>query len=557
MEQAGIRPSQRSRRIGDYVLGELLFDGPGYQDRLAKHPSFENVYRRVRQYTVAQAASEDDRQRLKRAAAREFQIIQTLEHQGILPVLDYKEHENGPALFFGYSDPDAVRFDHYLAAHCDNLTTDQRLDFLRQIADAIRYAHSKRVIHRSLGPQSILVKHASSPSPKLQVFNWQVGVRETASTSARVTNVEDLVESQALVYMSPEALSDSRKVTEASDVFSLGAIAFHLFASRPPASSAAELARILRDEKGLSISSVLDGAGPKLEELIQWSTHPDVLTRIGTVEDFLSLLDDVEDELTAPTEAVVNDPLKAKRGERLLGGFVVERVMGQGATAIALLVTKDGKEFVLKVALTEDDNIRLHDEAEALRKIHSEFIVAIEDELPMNGRTVLVLQKAGDRTLASVLAKEGVPSLDLLSRYGEDLLSALSSMERHGVVHRDIKPDNIGVRSLTKSRNQLVLFDFSLARAPLDNINVGTEGYRDPFLKLRKPPRWDLAAERYSAAVTLYEMTLGPGVLPQWGKDKSDPALTNDELVLEADKFDSNIRDGLVKVLRQGTPPRT
>jgi len=40
--------------------------------------------------------------------------------------------------------------------------------------------------------------------------------------------------------------------------------------------------------------------GPKLEELIQWSTHPDVLTRIGSVEDFLTLLDDVEDELTAP-----------------------------------------------------------------------------------------------------------------------------------------------------------------------------------------------------------------------------------------------------------------
>jgi serine/threonine protein kinase len=545
MEQAGIRPSQRSRRIGDYILGDLIFDGPGYQDRLARHPSFDNVFRRVRQYTVAQAATEEDRQHLKRAAAREFQIIQTLDHQGILPVLDYKEHENGPALFFGYPDPDAVRFDHFLASHCQKLTTDQRLDLLRQIADAIRYAHSKRVIHRSLGPQSILVKDASSSSPRLQIYNWQVGVRESTSTSGRVTNIEDLVEAQALVYMSPEALSDSRKVTEASDVFSLGAIAFHLFASRPPASNPTELARILRDQKGLSISSVLDGAGPKLEELIQWSTHPDVLTRIGTVEDFLSLLDEVEDELTAPTEAVVNDPLLAKRGDRLPNGYVVERVMGQGATATALLVTKEGKEFVLKVALTETDNTRLHEEAEALRAIHSEFVVAIENELTMSGRTVLVLQKAGDKTLAALLAKEGVPSLDLLSRYGDDLLSALSSLERHGVVHRDIKPDNIGIRSLTKQRNQLILFDFSLARAPLDNINVGTEGYRDPFLKLRKPPRWDLAAERYSAAVTLYEMTLGHGVLPQWGSDKSDPALTNDKLVIDAEKFDPSVRDGL------------
>jgi serine/threonine protein kinase len=551
MEQAGVRPSQRSRRVGDYVLGDLIADGPGYQDRLAKHASFENVYCRVRQYTVALAALEDDRKRLQRAAAREFQIIQTLDHTGILPVLDYKEHENGPALLFRYLDAGAIRFDHYLATHGQALNTGQRLDMLRQIADAIRYAHRKRVIHRALGPQSILVTNADAPAPKLQVYNWQVGVRETASTSGRVTNVEDLVEAQALVYMSPEAISDSRKVTEASDVFSLGAIAFHLFTSRPPAATPTELAKTLREQKGLSVSSVLDGSGPKLEELVRWSTHPDVLTRIGSVEDFLTLLDEVEDELTAPAETVVADPLKAKRGDELPHGFVVERVLGQGATATALLAMKGDKEYVLKVALSADHNARLHDEAEALRSIHSEYVVAIEDELEMGGRAVLVLQKAGDQTLAALLAKEGVPSLEMLAHYGDDLLSAVASLERHGVIHRDIKPDNIGVRSLPKQQSQLVLFDFSLARAPLGNIHVGTEGYRDPFLVNRKPVRWDLAAERYSAAVTLYEMTLGAGILPQWGADKSDPALTDDELVIDAERFEPRVREGMTRFFRQ------
>ncbi|MBN9519354.1 BREX system serine/threonine kinase PglW [bacterium] len=552
MEQSGVRPSQRARRVGDYVLGDLIADGPGYQDRIAKHASFENVFCRVRQYTVAHASSEDDRQRHQRAAAREFQIIQTLDHTGILPVLDYKEHENGPALLFRYLDPGAVRFDHYLAAHGPSLGGGQRLDMLRQVADAIRYAHRKRVVHRALCPQSILVTDAAAALPKLQVYNWQVGVREAASTSGRVTNVEDLVEAQALVYMSPEAIADSRKVTEASDVFSLGAIAYHLFANRPPAATPSELAKILREQKGLSVSAVLDGAGPRLEELIQWSTHPDVLTRIGSVEDFLTLLDDVEDELTAPAEALVTDPLHAKRGDRLPHGFVVERALGQGATATALLVTKGDKEFVLKVALTDADNARLHDEAEALRTIHSEFVVALVDELTMGGRTVLVLQKAGDNTLAALLRAEGVPGLEMLARYGDDLLSALASLERHGVVHRDIKPDNIGIRSLTKQRNQLILFDFSLARAPLESVHVGTEGYRDPFLKNRRPVRWDLAAERYSAAVTLYEMTLGAGVLPQWGTDRSDPALTDDELVVEAEKFDPSVREGMEAFFRKG-----
>ncbi|MEW4454506.1 BREX system serine/threonine kinase PglW [Bremerella sp. JC817] len=547
MEQAGIRPSQKSRRVGDYILGDLLADGPGYQDRLAKHASFENVFCRVRQYTVAQADSEEERQRRKRAAAREFQIIQSLNHPNILPVLDYKEHELGPALLFRYLDPNSVRFDHYLATNCHKLTTEQRLDMLRQVADAIRYAHRKRVIHRALGPQSILVNDAESKTPSLQVYNWQVGVRDTSTTSGRVTNVEDLVEAQSFVYMSPEAIADQRKVTEASDVFSLGAIAYHLFASRPPAGSPSELAKILREKKGLSLSAVVDGVGPKLEEMIQWCTHPDVNTRVGSVEDFLALLDDVEDELTAPEETFVPDPLQAKRSDRLEGGYIVEKELGQGATAKALLVTKDDQQFVLKVALTDDDNTRLHDEAEALRTIHSEFIVAIHDELEMSGRTVLVLQKAGDETLAGLLRKEGVPGLELLGRYGDDLMSAVASLERHGVTHRDIKPDNIGIRSLTKQRNQLILFDFSLTGAPLDNIRVGTPGYIDPFLPNRKPLRWDLSAERYSAAVTLYEMSAGFGVLPCWGDGKSDPAVTDAELVVDAEKFDASVREGLVE----------
>ena len=255
-----------------------------------------------------------------------------------------------------------------------------------------------------------------------RAYNWQVGVRDTSTTSGRVTNVEDLVEAQSFVYMSPEAIADQRKVSEASDVFSLGAIAYHLFASRPPAGSPSELAKILRDNKGLSLSAVVDGVGPKLEEMIQWCTHPDVNTRVGSVEDFLSLLDDVEDELTAPEDVFVADPLQAKRGDRLEGGYVVEKELGQGATAKALLVTKENQQFVLKVALSGDDNTRLHDEAEALRSIHSEFIVAIHDEIEMAGRTVLVLQKAGDETLAGLLRKEGVPRFDLLARYGDDLL---------------------------------------------------------------------------------------------------------------------------------------
>ena len=53
-----------------------------------------------------------------------------------------------------------------------------RLDLMRQIAEVVRFAHDKKVVHRGLCPQSILVTDPSSSHPRIKIFNWQVGYRE-------------------------------------------------------------------------------------------------------------------------------------------------------------------------------------------------------------------------------------------------------------------------------------------------------------------------------------------------------------------------------------------
>jgi hypothetical protein len=95
--------------------------------------------------------------------------------------------------------------------------------------------------------------------------------------------------------------------------------------------------------------------------------------------------------------------------------------------------------------LTDDDNLRLREEAKALKKIHSEFVIDIYDTLEIAGRTILVLQKAGEESLATHLRKYGVPALDLLARYGENLLSAVASLERHVGCSPFFGPPEMGV----------------------------------------------------------------------------------------------------------------
>src|SRR5262249_30225804 len=206
-----------------------------------------------------------------------------------------KVHEYGPVLTFDH-DPQAVRLDHFLAARGGLLTAGQRLEILRQLADAVRYAQGHRIVHRALAPQSVLVTRAAAQAPVVKVFNWQCGVRDSLTASSGTTHVEELVEDKALLYLAPEACLTPKQVTPAADVFSLGAIAFHLFAGRPPAASLLERTNHLREHKGFDLAAVLDGAGPKLCELVRYATHPDVGSRIQTAEDFLVWRDGVQDE---------------------------------------------------------------------------------------------------------------------------------------------------------------------------------------------------------------------------------------------------------------------
>src|SRR5690606_31165011 len=141
----------------------------------------------------------------------------------------------------------------------------------------------------------------------------------------------------------------------------------------------------------------------------------------------------VEEELTAPAPEAVADPLTAKPGERLAGGFRVVRRLGTGSTAVALLVERDGRQHVLKVALDPAHNDRLRGEAEVLRKLRHQSVVALDDTLELNGRVGLLLAVAGEQTLAQRLRSEGPVGVELLQRFGDDLLQAVSWLEQQGI----------------------------------------------------------------------------------------------------------------------------
>ena len=97
-------------------------------------------------------------------------------------------------------DPGSLRMDLYLRERGDRLSVDTRLALLRQIGEALKHAHEKKVYHRALSPQSILIVEPDTAAPKIRIFNWQTGRREPGSSGpggvggTKTTHLGDLVE---------------------------------------------------------------------------------------------------------------------------------------------------------------------------------------------------------------------------------------------------------------------------------------------------------------------------------------------------------------------------
>lgn len=552
--EAGIRRSQKYRVVGDYHLDKLLVDGPGYQDWAATHVSLKHTVRRIRIYNMRPGADAATRETLARAARREFEILQDLVHPGIVRPMDYREHELGPALIFEHH-ADAQNLEHHLALNGQKMGLGQRLELLRSLAEIVQFAHKMKLRHRALNPRCILVRSDSTDGVRVEILNWQTGYRELPAPTSRgnVTGTEHLdrlLEDQSTVYLAPEALASAFPDPVLLDVFALGAIGYHLFAGRRPAESFVELQQRLHDGHGLRLTGVVDGIPEALDFLIQASTYPETISRLASVDEFLQQLEEVEEQFTCPAPEVFVDPVKAKKGDRLEGGMVVERSLGTGAVSVVHLVDRGGQKIVLKVALTPEHNPHLKAEGEILDKLRHPGVVQLHECFELGDRMGLLLAHAGDQSLGQRLRQDGRLHPELLERWGQDLLEAVRYLEQMGVPHRDIKPDNLGIAPRGRGDElHLVLFDFSLSRTPPERIRAGTVGYLDPFLCLRKPPRWDLNAERFAAAVTLHEMATG--TVPRWGAGDSDPASIDCEATIESDLLEPALREPMTAFFEQ------
>ena len=459
VEQANIRPCQAERRAGDYVLTSKLGEAEElWEDWVGEHTAVR-AKRRIRRWLSGVAGNAEYAARLARAANREFTFLAALDHPAVDRPLDYRETEYGPVLVYPYDE--AMRpLATWLDEEGPRLTLDVRLDLIRQLAEVLQHAHGRRAYHRALSA-SVVDVVPGADGPQLRVRDWATGARESEGLPGAVGDVSltgtvhvgELVADPSRGFLAPETFNGSGGDLDpvALDVFALGAVAYLILSGQAPAANAAELRRLLHDQGALDVGAAVDGLHETLAEMVRDATQANPELRCS-IADVLTALDLVAEDLHPPVPAAATDhdeptakPTEAGAGDRLAGGWVVKRRLGTGSTAVAYLTEQNGREVVLKVAHEPSHHDRLLGEFEVLQPLDHPTIVRAFDIDEIEGHPALVLASAGHKTLAQRL-REDLPDLSLLQRWGEDLLEALEYLEDHGVAHRDVKPENLGVR---------------------------------------------------------------------------------------------------------------
>ena len=280
--------------------------------------------------------------------------------------------------------------------------------------------------------------------------------------------------------------------------------------------------------------SALSGSRPGGASALQWrqrsiyrahlelGTDPEELERLRDrlripPEEARRMADLVEEERRRP-EAASDAPVP---GRVWAGRYLVETVLGVGGFGRAFLAvdTVGGGQVVLKEMLRDwrgDPKAlgRFRDEVRILLRTSHPNLVRFRDLERVAGGHVLVLDYVEGRLLRQKLAT-GPLSARQTVHLGARILDALASLHAQGIVHGDVKPENIVVRP----DGQPVLLDFGAARVVArrtqrDAAAAGTQEYMAP--ERRRGQAATPASDLWALAVVLWECAAGR--LPPDGK---------------------------------------
>ncbi len=200
--------------------------------------------------------------------------------------------------------------------------------------------------------------------------------------------------------------------------------------------------------------------------------------------------------------------------ERQLGSsYRLQEHLGEGASgSVFAAVDRGGRRFAVKLLrddLARDQGIvsRFVQERTLLASIRHPNVVEVHDLVVEGSTLAIVMDLVDGGDLRSELRTRGTIPPAQIAVWGSQIALALDAAHQKGIVHRDVKPENILIDSTGTAR----LTDFGIAKlvdgSARSTMLLGTPQYMAP--EIAEDKEAGSSADLYSLGVTLYELACG------------------------------------------------
>lgn len=163
--------------------------------------------------------------------AREIEMARDLsECEQIIDVVDYKIDHDSNEVWYLMPMADANLYS-YIKSNNTKLSAEDRFHLIKQVIQAMSYAHDRSWLHRDLSPHNVLVFYNNDQLPKIVVSDFGLG-KNAESLSYYTQSGEQGY--GAPLYVSPEQKEDLNKASVQSDIYSIGKLMFFIMTGRDP-----------------------------------------------------------------------------------------------------------------------------------------------------------------------------------------------------------------------------------------------------------------------------------------------------------------------------------
>jgi tetratricopeptide (TPR) repeat protein len=211
----------------------------------------------------------------------EARVVASLDHPNIATVYDVVEHQGQAHIVMEYVD--GMTLSARMAA--GPLTEEQTVQYGRQIAGALAYAHSRNVVHCDIKPGNVMLTAAGVP----KVLDFGIARRDSTTSHDATTSTNAIAGTPP--YMAPEVLLGAPP-SQQSDVFGLGVMLYELVSGRRPyegRGAAAVLHAMTMQPPALH--DHLKNVSPALSAVVAQAIHTDRHQRLQSADQFKVELD--------------------------------------------------------------------------------------------------------------------------------------------------------------------------------------------------------------------------------------------------------------------------